>query len=216
MIHETLWRRRNDVRLADHNVREVAVGPITAYGKTLDRSASPRDVVYVFLQAVVADYDAGSDQEARERAFDIQLSTCAPRQIKEAAAHRRDLSPQQRRERLYSTVRRWAPVLGFYRDDFRVDFPTLRERMHLVITPEQGGQPTHAQVFLNVAHPDPERNPQAGAVAHFLLVTESGYWRIWWVGWNNSTRNWKEVPPRGVAVRMPAKSKATSPTADGD
>lgn len=189
-----------DARLADHDVRELPVGTVRACGRTLDTSASPEEVVFVLLKAVVDDFDAGDDMEARERAFDTQLATCAPQEIKQTLARRRDYNPRELRELLYSTVRHWAPTLGFYRDDFRVEFATLKDRMYVIITPQQGDLPAHAQVYLNVAHPDPEQRPGADVVARFLLAEESGYWRIWWVGWETSTRNWKTVPPRGINV----------------
>jgi hypothetical protein len=116
-------------------------------------------------------------------------------------------------ERLFRIVSKWAPILGHYREDFRVDFDTAEKRMMLVT---DAADPMEAGVYLNVAHPDPRHRPGGNVVARFLLVKEQGYWRIWSVGWESTTRDWTERPPRGAAGRrnistQPARSASTQP-----
>ncbi len=55
------------------------------------------------------------------------------------------------------------------------------------------GGAERANVYLNVDHPHPEEaGPNSGAVARFQLVREDGYWRVFWVGWENEMRDWRK------------------------
>ena len=197
-----------DAHLADLHVRVPDVGPVTAFGHRLDKDASIQEVVYVFLQAVVADYDAGADRKAREEAMDIQLGVAAPqymRQIGEKTGRMHGHDPD---EYVFDSVRHWAPVLGFYVDDFRVDFDTLKDRMGIAPEAPAQDQPLRAEVFVNVAHPDPEQRPGGNVVAHLGMVREKGFWRIWYVGWENTTRDWKTDSPDAVRAAVAANRQA--------
>ena len=77
-----------NARLADHDVKDVKVADVpTAYGKTLDKSSSVKDVVYVLFKAIVDDYD-GETKAQRDTAFDTQLKICAPSTIKKTGGGR--------------------------------------------------------------------------------------------------------------------------------
>jgi hypothetical protein len=181
-----------DARFAGQNVRDVEVKPITAYGKTLDAEASPKDVVYVLLKAVVDDYNA-PNAAARDAALDTQLAVSAPVWIKRLLQRPKQPLPEDRlREGMFNVVRHWAPTLGFYRKDFEADYETLAKRMFVTQRAERGDEPAFAEVFLNVDHPDPENNANSGAVARFSLVKDKGLWRIYLVSWETGMRNWED------------------------
>ena len=184
-----------DARLADRNIRDVTVHTVTKYGQVLDTNATPKQVVYVLLHAIVDDYAAGDNRDQREVALDTQFALCAPEEIKRRAAGRGQLTPQRAREGLYAAVSHWAPALGFYRESFKGDFDSLAERMLVAVDAKN---PNVATVYLNLRHPHPPEGQDADAVARFGLVKESGYWRIWWVGFERTTRNWKQKPPFGI------------------
>jgi len=206
----TLTSCGRDARLADDKVREVPVSAVSAYGRTLDQDATPREVVYVLLKAVVDDYDAGYDTKKREEAFDIELATSAPQTIKQRY-RRRQPTETELTEYLYKVVRHWAPVLGYYVDDFRVDYETLSDRM--TVQPDRRN-PEESVVYLNVSPPDSEKDPNAGAVARFHMTREAGYWRISWVGWETSTRKWgssrRQAPKASAPVRRPTPPREQS------
>lgn len=203
-----------DARLADHDLRDPAVGPVTAYGMRLDKNADPKEVVYVLLRAVVDDYAAGDDQQAREKVLDTEFAVCAPEEIKRIAAGNQALTKQEQLEHLYKAINHWAPTLGFYRDDFKPDFDEMAERMYVAT---RSGTPERAEVFLNVAYPNPsEGEENAGMVARFGLIMEDGFWRIWWVGWDRSTRNWKEKAPAGFAIKTATRTTPTNPSTTSD
>ncbi|MCA9252140.1 MAG: hypothetical protein KDA54_13505 [Phycisphaerales bacterium] len=185
----TLAGCKENARLADHEVRAREVQTIEAYGHVLDQTASPSDVVFVFVKAVLDDYDAGNDIAKREQAFDIQLGTLATERIKKEVS-RNAQNEQQVLDSFFIAVRRFAPVLGHYRETFRESYESLTARMFAA---ERGGKEGSAAVVLmNLDHPDPEQRPASNVVARFDLVQEKGYWRIWWVSFESDTRNWKE------------------------
>ena len=99
---------------------------------------------------------------------------------------------------MYSAVRHWAPILGFYRDNFRSDYETLTKKMYLRTAEEKDTGTMIASVNIELEHPDPENNPNASAVANIRLVQEEGYWRVCWVGWEHGTRHW----PRRTASKV--------------
>ncbi len=197
---------KENARLADHEVRAREVQTITAFGHELDQAASPSDVVYVFLKAVLDDYDAGDDQAKREESFDIQLGTLATEKIKEEVS-RSNQNEQQILDSFFMAVRRFAPVLGHYRETFREDYETLTSRMLAT------GSGTHdgatAVVLMNLDHPDPKERPQGNVVAQFDLVRESGYWRIWWVSYNAKSRDWKQVKLNGRSLSDISRQKSS-------
>lgn len=202
---------KENARLADHKVRDRSVQTISAYGKVLDQAASPLDVVYVFLKAVLDDYDAADDQEKRELAFDTQLGTLATERIKKIVAeHSR--SEQQKLDSFYATVRRFAPVVGHYREDFRLDYETLTKKM-FVAERQSGDASSGAIVLVNLDHPDPKLRPNGNVIARFDLVREAGYWRIWWVSFDNTARDWKQKKYRGrsLAEVSPSGTKTQKP-----
>ncbi|NOX57545.1 MAG: hypothetical protein GXP29_01635 [Planctomycetes bacterium] len=185
---------KDNARLADHDVRAREVQSITAYGKVLDKDASPVDVAYVFLKAVLDDYEAGGDLEKREAAFNTQLGVFATEKIKQNVSHK-NFNEQQQLEAYYSVVRRFAPVVGHYRESFKGDYETLTGRMYAREYGQGSGSP-RAVVLVNLDHPDPKKRPGGNVVARLDLVRERGFWRIWWVSFSNTTRDWKEEVSR--------------------
>jgi hypothetical protein len=185
-----------DARLTGHKIRDVTVGPVAAYDRTLDKDASPRDVVFVLLKAIVDDYDAGHDKSKREAALDTQFAVCAPDRIVEARLKAGGQSEsafdeQERNETVFRAVYHWAPIVGHYCESFRADYATLSDRMLVKPNPVD---PNEVRVLLNVHHPDPKQSPNADAVAEIALTKQNGFWRIWWVGWEPGMRDWTQSP----------------------
>lgn len=180
---------KENARLADHEVRSRDVQTISAYGRVLDQAAPPKDVVYVFLKAVLDDYDA-PDLEKREAAFDTQLGTLATEHLKQRVGGKAK-SEQQTLDNFYAVARRFAPVIGHYRETFREDYESLIARMYGGAL--RGGDiANNAIVYVNLDHPEPSHRPGGNVVGRIDLVRESGYWRIWSVSFDNTTRDWKQ------------------------
>lgn len=204
-----------DARLADHELRDPKPGPVTAYGKTLDANASPQDVVYVLLQAINDDYAAGDNREARHKALDTEFAVCAPEWIK-ARRGGENLTEREKRERLFEVVYNWAPTLGFYRDSFKGAFPDIAQQMHTVYAAQPVSQHEVAVVYVNLKHPHPETaGPNSGAAALVQLVREAGYWRIWWVGFDNEVRDWrKRFPEQSPTANFVQPGTGDAPASD--
>lgn len=192
-----------DARLADHNLRDVSAREVSAYGKRLDKSASPTDVVYVLLRAIADDYAAGNDQKAREAALDIQFGVCAGQKIVEIYSGNRQLADQDRQEMLYRAVHRWAPTLGHYRESFTGEFEDLAPRMREEIDP---AHPNQAQVYVNVFNPSDGDRDRSGVVAWIRLIRVNGFWRVYWVGFDPTSRDWTaRLPKSSYRNQLPVK-----------
>lgn len=183
-----------DARLADQNLREdVKVHTLTAYGKVLDESASPAEVVYVFLRAAADDYAAGADHAAREKALDIEFGVCAAERIRQSDPRGAQVGETERNEHLYRVVHHWAPTFGHYRGSFVGEYETMAPRIREEINP---AKPDESQVFVNMVNPSSDEPGNNGVVGWFKLAIESGFWRIYWVGFETSTRDWTVRPPK--------------------
>jgi hypothetical protein len=204
-----------DARLAGHNLRDPKVGPVTAYGKLLDQTATPEDVVGVLLKAVAADYAAGDDHAKRDEAIDVQFALSAPAFIKERLLKRQESNEKRLRERYYSVVYHWAPVLGHYRFQFDEEYSELTKRMHVVAQPVREGSPPLVEVLVNLDGPPPVGDvPSGPVVARIGLVKEAGFWRVWEVGWDVGMRDWhKFVHTRNVSRSKPPVADAPKPAA---
>jgi len=199
----TLGGCSRDARLAGQHVRDAAAHPLTAYGVRLDESASPSQVVYVFLKAVVDDYKAGSDRKARDKALDVQFGVAAPDTITASDPRNVRANDEDKKEHLFRTIYHWAPTVGHYRASFSGDLNAIKPRMREEIDPTD---PTKAQVFVNMFNPaDPDRQ-RTGVVAWFLLTREHNLWRIYWVGFDPSSRDWNaRLPKNSYAVTRPTR-----------
>jgi len=182
-----------DARLADHQLRDTTAHSVTAYGQVLDESASPSQVVYVLLKAVADDYAAGADRDAREKALDIQFGVSAAEKIRDFDPRGDQVGESERNEHLYRVVYHWAPVIGHYRSGFDDDYEAMAPRIREEINPSD---PTEAQVFVNMANPADGDPKLTGAVGWFKLTRERGFWRIYWIGFDTSTRDWTSRLPK--------------------
>lgn len=208
---------RQDARLAGKHVRDPQVETITAYGKTLDQKAGPRDVVYVLLQAIVDDYAAGNSREKRDKALDVEFGVCAPEYLRQRMNSDR-LNEQEENDLLYRIVDHWAPILGLYRASFAGEFPDVAQRMHVEYPLQPTAKTEICRVYVNLDHPHPEQaGPNSGVVAVISLVREQGYWRVWSVGFDPSMRNWhKRFPDEPAAKARPAPPQAKPHTPQAD
>jgi hypothetical protein len=69
--------------------------------------------------------------------------------------------------------------------------------MHIEYPLQPVAKTEFANVYVNLDHPDPaSAGPNSGVVAVVRLVRERGYWRVYWVGFDNSMRDWRtRFPP---------------------
>lgn len=182
-------------RIRNHEVKTVV-----DQGLTLDQEAEPAAAVFVLLQAVRDDFDAGDDVHAREAAFDRQLALCAPDHIY-SRAFRKNLGRDDSVQRI---VWRWAPILGHYRDDFPKDWESGRRRLVTDRTIEDQGPSgplERTSVMLELA--SPTGDPNASVVAQFQLVREKGYWRVAQVGYLQGIRHLTPAHLKRLGLKAP-------------
>ncbi len=172
-------------RTVGERVREEIVAKtVTQRGITLDKNATPKQVVFAFLRAVKDDFEAGDDRIAREAAFDLQLDLCAADHIYERSTRQNF----KRNRAVQRIVWRWTPILAHYVGDFPESLADADTRMlkrtptHAAAEPEQW-----QNVVLELA--DPSGDANASVLSLFRLVRENGYWRVLQVGYVKSARH---------------------------
>ncbi|MEE9294405.1 MAG: hypothetical protein V3W34_05495 [Phycisphaerae bacterium] len=190
----------DETRQLGRQIRNHEVKTVVDQGLTLDREVEPAAVVFVLLQAVRDDYDAGDDTDAREAAFDRQLAVCAPDHIY-SRAFRKNLGRDDSVQRI---VWRWAPILGHYTDDFPKDWESGRRRLLTDRTVEDQGPSgpfERTRVLLELA--SPTGDPNASVVAQFQLVREKGYWRVAQVGYLQGLRHLTPAHLKRLGAKAP-------------
>lgn len=174
------------------------VKTVTAYGQTLDESATPQQVAYVLLRSLAEDVQAAQAKpprrEDQKQANLITWSVAAPNTIEQrilstAREHAKDPARFQslgenRKKEIYRVVNQWAPIVAYYVASFDQDPETAMSRMH--VRPSPNGQVTH---ILYEVTPDPTRpDVDQRRTLDIELVKEKGadgkeYWRVARVGY---------------------------------
>ncbi|MEE9270375.1 MAG: hypothetical protein V3V49_08935 [Candidatus Krumholzibacteria bacterium] len=173
-----------DVRLTGRKLRSVTVGPTTHYAMTLNEQASPGQVAYVLLRAIVDDFLAESKAE-REAALDKQFDICAANVIQD-----RNRTALSRDEFVYTVVYHWTPTVSHYVHDFETEWEKARERF--VLRGPRSGKGsdsgvTECEVLMEVE--DPSGDPSARVVMVVYLAQDSGLWRVLHLGFDPTRRS---------------------------
>jgi len=162
-------------------------GPVTAYGITVDRNATPEQVAYVLLRAIRDDVLAvrKNPYTAQTAAYELQRRL--------AVAEARGQGAEQR----YEPVRHWAPTLAHYVDGIELDPDAAMSKMYRESRPGSDA----AAVFYDM------RNPSDGAraTAKIYLLKRNGVWRVQRVGYSAVTA------ARMLALRKHATRPTTRP-----
>jgi len=177
----------------------MTVGPVTAYGVTLDASAPPEQVAYVLLRSLRDDVEAAQshDRQAQRRAFATTFSLAAFPEINKRlavafsppGAEQGEGSAQSKfwREQVYEVINHWAPIVAYYVASFDTDPDRAVAKMKVTVG---GPNASEATVLYPACHDpavaDPEQRDEV--IVQIDLVktqaTHSGeqYWRVVWVG----------------------------------
>ena len=187
-----------DVRLAGRKIPSVAVRAVTHYGMTLNEQASPEQVAYVLLRAIRDDVLAESN-DRREAALERQFDVCAANVLQE-----RNRTSLVRDEYVYNRVYRWTPMVSHYIHDFPTDWESAKARLvgqGLKTQRSATSDGVQHRVFMGVE--DPSGEAQARVVLAILLVRDSGFWRVFHIGFDPTRRSLGEK----ASTVDPAKSR---------
>jgi hypothetical protein len=200
-----------DPGMDEGDADDAVVKTVTAYGVTLDASASPQDVAYVLLRAIRDDVLAAKrgDNAAREEAEALERSIAAPKRIHQLvkpyfkqSGLPEDVTPART---VRSATRFWAPIAAHYVGDLDLTPEAARARMVLVSQSADVGA-----VHVDVENPNDHRRTTLA----ISVAKENGYWRVFKVDYTllsverMSRRREVVAPPESQPASAPASSPA--------
>lgn len=180
-----------DVRLAGRNVRHVEVHAVNHYNMNLNEQASPEQVAYVALRAIVDDFSA-TNEEDRETALQKQFDVTAANVIQS-----RNRTKLSRDEFLYNVVNHWTPTVSHYVQSFDADWDAMKSR--LVRKNGNSGSSSDKDVSecsVLLEADDPGGDPLARVVVVVWLAKDSGFWRVVHLGFDPHHRAIKKTAHR--------------------
>jgi hypothetical protein len=191
-----------NARLADKRVGEFRVQTVTDQGIELGPQADPRDVVFVLLKAIRDDLKAGNDLNRREQALDRQYAVSDPDFIYKLYQDVfKSRANKSREEWVTEYVRKWAPTLGHYVDQFGFD---RAEGVAMMLASDISGKSERSvedTLLVELPLTDPGGSPHAAVLAQVRLhKTKEGYWRVFQVGFSRKR-------PRVSEFTIPATSR---------
>lgn len=189
------------------------VKTVSAYGLTLDESATPEQVVYVLLRAIADDVTAAQAHEHDKQREALLLtyrlgaySVIEKRLVdvlnQSLASEVKSLG-KDRDRRLFDFVKGWAPIASHYVRGFDTDSRAAMARMSVQASPD--GERIH--VYYPVCHDPQESDPakrQEATLDIELAKEKAGsrsYWRVARVAFKG-----RDVPPRVQPVTLPTTS----------
>ena len=184
---------QRDVRLADKKLRNPTVRTVTVYEITLDEQATPERVAYVALRAIADDFLAPDDQ-AREKALDVQFDICAANEIQ-----RPNRTSLRREEWLYEVVSHWTPTVSHYVEDFPRDWSEAQNRL----VRRGPTESTEGVVLIEVDNVKAGRDPNARVVIVIWLAKDNGFWRVVHLGFDVQRQGRGADPSRRKIASSP-------------
>lgn len=192
----------------EKDVPKAEVKPVTAYGITLDESATPQQVTYVLLRSLADDVHAAQAHpprpEDQKKANLITVDVCAPNEIeqrilralREAAKDPGKVTSlgKDRDREIYKVVNAWGSIVAYYVDSFDKDPATgatigqdaAMGRMRMRIWPNGRPGSNTTKPTANVDYevwPDPSKpdaNRHQTLDVELVKETAGGkeYWRV--------------------------------------
>jgi hypothetical protein len=205
------------------DIPPMTVKPVTAYGLTLDASASPKKAAYALLRSLRADVEAAQshDRQAQREAFETTFSLAAYSRIdkrlraalKPEGKSERDGSGEKNlwREQIYEVINHWAPVVAYYVESFDTDLDRALAKMQSTVGGPNGSEAT---VLYPVCHDPAATAPDARerVILRIDLVKTPAskgreqFWRVVWVGFRGPAPKHGEPTPQPATLTMPAQT----------
>lgn len=201
----------------EENIPPAEVKTVTAYGMTLDPSATPQQVAYVLLRSLAEDVQAAQDHPPRPKdqkaanliTYSIAAVDEIERRILAMVSENKPTQPgaaslgKDRSKDIYRVVNYWAPIVAYYVGSFDQDPQAAMARMRVVQMAEGRTAQVLYEVWPEASRPDADRH-QTLAIE---LVKEKGpggeYWRVARVTYAPKTTR-----PAGGAATRPATASA--------
>lgn len=172
-----------DVRLAGRKVRHIEVQTVNHYNMNLTEQASPEQVAYVALRAIVDDF-AATNKEQREAALQKQFDVAAANVIQS-----RNRTKLSRDEFLYNVVNHWTPTVSHYVQSFDADWDAMKSRLvRRKINSGSSSDRDVSECGVTLVVDDPNGDPLARVVVVVWMAKDSGFWRVVHLGFDPNHR----------------------------
>lgn len=180
-----------DVRLAGRNVQHIEVQTVNHYNMNLTEQASPEQVAYVALRAILDDFTATS-KEQREAALQKQFDVAAANVIQS-----RNRTKLSRDEYLYNVVNHWTPTVSHYVQSFDADWEAMKSRLvRRKINTGSSSDKDVSECGVTLVADDPGGDPLARVVVVVWMAMDSGYWRVVHLGFDPNHRTIEKTAHR--------------------
>ena len=173
-----------DVHLAGRKIPHVKVGPVTIDGVTLDKKATPEQVAFAALRAIVDDVKAPTPQD-REDPLARQFDLCAANVI---AKYNR--SSYDRDEFIYNVVYRWSPTVSFYINDFpKTQAEAERRFIVRPVSERDRVDPESEEIAIAMTVTPSEGDAHSQVIMMIWLARDEGLWRVVHFGFDQQRRS---------------------------
>lgn len=162
--------------------------PTEAYGMVLDAESSPRLVSWALLQALKADVEAGTDENARHAAWKVQCQLANAPAIEDFASQlivQRHYDPD---EFAFDLITGWGPIVGYYVGYWDQDFESASTHMSVIAGAKKDDYDIrHVEYALDSESDGGPPGLMIGVTIRISLARgPSGFWRVYKVGYGKS------------------------------
>lgn len=158
---------------------------VSAYGMTLDETATPEQTVWALLMAIRDDVTTPINSAKWQELIGLQCRLANVELLRRRLEDRDQASRQKSEEMFFGVVKGWAAALNYYTEHFDDSLEQARHRITVreIIDsklPEHFRSIRIVDYLLTAGQPDSPPNLARGVDIRFRLAkTLKGYWRVY-------------------------------------
>ncbi len=158
---------------------------VSAYGMTLDETATPEQAVWALLLAIRDDVATPINSAKWQELIKLQCQLANVEVLRQRSEGGSEALRKRSQEIYFEVIKGWAAALNYYTEHFDPSLEQAQHRMTLRETndtklPEQYRSIRVVDYVLTAGQPDSPPNLERGVDIRFLLAkTLKGYWRVY-------------------------------------
>lgn len=158
---------------------------VSAYGMTLDETATPEQTVWALLMAIRDDVTTPINSAKWQELIRLQCRLANVELLRRRLESGNEASRQKSEEMFFGVVKGWAAALNYYAEHFDHSLEQARRRIAVRQAtdsnlPEQYRSIRIVDYVLTAGQPDSPPNLARGVDIRFRLAkTLKGYWRVY-------------------------------------